>query len=123
MPAFDVRDFDSGLEKSPAHLIKLAFAIDMKRKVVKAGAISDVVGGRGSEFAARPIPVENDVAAADVDKKVVAVGIVEDQLERAFHPGMIGEELDAAVDIIAAVNAGIVESLNQRIKQRRETKS
>jgi len=27
------------------------------------------------------------------------------------------------VDIIAAVNAGIVESLNQRIKQRRETKS
>jgi len=36
---------------------------------------------------------------------------------------MTEEELDAAVDIIAAVNAGIVESLNQRIKQRRETKS
>ena len=32
---------------------------------------------------------------------------------------MTEEELDAAVDIIAAVNAGIVESLNQRIKQRR----
>lgn len=31
---------------------------------------------------------------------------------------MTEEELDAAVDIIAAVNAGIVESLNQRIKQR-----
>ncbi len=36
---------------------------------------------------------------------------------------MTEEELDAAVDVIAAVNAGIVESLNQRIKQRRETKS
>jgi hypothetical protein len=31
---------------------------------------------------------------------------------------MTGEELDAAVDIIAAVNAGIVESMNQRIKQK-----
>ena len=31
---------------------------------------------------------------------------------------MTEEELDAAVDIIAAVNAGIMESLNQRIKQR-----
>jgi hypothetical protein len=29
---------------------------------------------------------------------------------------MTEEELDAAVDIIAAVNAGIVESLNQRLK-------
>ena len=36
---------------------------------------------------------------------------------------MSEEELDAAVDIIAAVNAGIVESMNQRIKQRKETKS
>ena len=36
---------------------------------------------------------------------------------------MTEEELDAAVDVIAAVNAGIVESLNQRIKQRRVTKS
>jgi hypothetical protein len=33
------------------------------------------------------------------------------------------EELDAAVDIIAAVNAGIVESLNQRIKQREAKKN
>jgi len=33
------------------------------------------------------------------------------------------KELDAAVDIIAAVNAGIVESMNQRIKQRREAQS
>jgi hypothetical protein len=31
--------------------------------------------------------------------------------------------LDAAVDIIAAVNAGIVESLNQRIKQREAKKN
>jgi len=31
---------------------------------------------------------------------------------------MTGEDLDAAVDIIAAVNAGIMESLNQRVKQR-----
>jgi len=36
---------------------------------------------------------------------------------------MSEEDLDAAVDIIAAVNAGIVESLNQRIKQRREAQS
>lgn len=35
---------------------------------------------------------------------------------------MTEDELDAAVDIIAAVNAGIVESLNQRIKQRMEPK-
>jgi len=33
---------------------------------------------------------------------------------------MTGEELDAAVDIIAAVNAGIMESLNQRIKEKRK---
>jgi hypothetical protein len=32
---------------------------------------------------------------------------------------MSEEELDAAVDIIAAVNAGVMESLNQRIKQKR----
>jgi len=31
---------------------------------------------------------------------------------------MTEEELDAAVDVIAAVNAGVMESLNQRIKQR-----
>ena len=32
---------------------------------------------------------------------------------------MTDEELDAAVDIIAAVNAGIMESLSQRIKQKK----
>jgi len=31
---------------------------------------------------------------------------------------MTEEELDAAVDIIAAVNAGVMESLNQRVKQK-----
>lgn len=35
---------------------------------------------------------------------------------------MTEEELDAAVDIIAAVNAGIMGSLNQRIKARMEPK-
>jgi hypothetical protein len=35
---------------------------------------------------------------------------------------MSEEELDAAVDIVAAVNAGIVESMNQRIKQKRESR-
>jgi hypothetical protein len=34
---------------------------------------------------------------------------------------MSDEELDAAVDVIAAVDAGVLESLNQRIKQRRKT--
>ena len=33
---------------------------------------------------------------------------------------MTEEELDAAVDIIAAVNAGIMESLNQRIGDRQK---
>ena len=33
---------------------------------------------------------------------------------------MSDEELDAAVDIIAVVNAGIMESLNQRIKHRQK---
>ena len=32
---------------------------------------------------------------------------------------MTEEEIDAAVDIIAAVNAGVMESLNQRVKQKR----
>ncbi len=31
---------------------------------------------------------------------------------------MTEDELDAAVDVVAAVNAGIMESLNQRIKQK-----
>jgi hypothetical protein len=34
---------------------------------------------------------------------------------------MTEEELDAAVDVIAAVDAGVLESLNQRIKQRNNT--
>jgi len=43
---------------------------------------------------------------------------VERRLADARKAGMAEEELDAAVDIVAAVNAGIMESLNQRIKQR-----
>jgi hypothetical protein len=31
---------------------------------------------------------------------------------------MTEEELDAAVDVIAAVDAGVLQSLNQRIKAR-----
>lgn len=31
---------------------------------------------------------------------------------------MTEEDLDAVVDVIAAVNAGIMESLNQRVKQK-----
>ena len=34
---------------------------------------------------------------------------------------MTEEELDAAVDVIAAVDAGVLQSLNQRIKQRNKT--
>jgi len=34
---------------------------------------------------------------------------------------MTEEELDAAVDVIAAVDSGVLESLNQRIKQRNKT--
>jgi hypothetical protein len=41
----------------------------------------------------------------------------------ARKSGLTEEELDAAVDIIAAVNAGIIESLNQRIKQREAKKN
>jgi hypothetical protein len=33
---------------------------------------------------------------------------------------MTGEKLDAALDIVSAVNAGVVESLNLRIKQSKE---
>ena len=35
---------------------------------------------------------------------------------------MTEEELDAAVDVIAAVDAGVLQSLNQRIKQRQNPK-
>jgi len=34
---------------------------------------------------------------------------------------MTEEELEAAVDVIAAVDAGVLKSLNQRIKQRNKT--
>ena len=34
---------------------------------------------------------------------------------------MTEEELDAAVDVIAAVDAGVLQSLNQRIKLRSNT--
>jgi len=43
---------------------------------------------------------------------------VDRRLADAGKAGMTEEELDAAVDIIAAVNAGIVESLNQRVKRK-----
>ena len=34
---------------------------------------------------------------------------------------MTEEELDAAVDVIAAVDAGVLQSLNQRVKAREGT--
>lgn len=34
---------------------------------------------------------------------------------------MTEEELDAAVDVIAAVDADVLQSLNQRIKQRNKS--
>jgi hypothetical protein len=43
---------------------------------------------------------------------------VDRRLADARKAGMTEEELDAAVDVIAAVDAGVLESLNQRIKQR-----
>jgi hypothetical protein len=46
---------------------------------------------------------------------------VERRLADARKAGMSEEELDAAVDVIAAVDAGVLESLNQRIKQRNKT--
>ncbi len=36
---------------------------------------------------------------------------------------MTEEELDAAVDVISAVDAGVLQSLNQRVKARNKTKS
>ena len=38
-------------------------------------------------------------------------------LADARRAGMTEEELDAAMDVIAAVDAGVLQSLNQRIKQ------
>lgn len=40
------------------------------------------------------------------------------RLADARKAGMTEEELDAAVDVISAVDAGVLQSLNQRIKQR-----
>ncbi|MDP6559363.1 MAG: hypothetical protein QF619_04470 [Candidatus Binatia bacterium] len=45
---------------------------------------------------------------------------MERRLADARKADITDEELDAAVDIIAAVNAGIMESMNLRIKQRRD---
>jgi hypothetical protein len=39
-------------------------------------------------------------------------------LADARKAGMTEEELDAAVDVIAAVDAGVLQSLNQRVKAR-----
>jgi hypothetical protein len=46
---------------------------------------------------------------------------VERRLADARKAGMTEEELDAAVDVISAVDAGVLQSLNQRIKQRSRT--
>jgi hypothetical protein len=46
---------------------------------------------------------------------------VERRLADARKAGMTEEELDAAVDVISAVDAGVLQSLNQRIKQRSKT--
>jgi AhpD family alkylhydroperoxidase len=43
---------------------------------------------------------------------------VERRLADAKKAGMTEQELDAAVDVIAAVDAGVSQSLNLRIKQR-----
>mgnify|MGYP001568007456 len=45
---------------------------------------------------------------------------MERRLADARKADFTEEELDAAVDIIAAVSAGIMESLNQRIKEKRK---
>jgi len=45
---------------------------------------------------------------------------VERRLVDARKAGITEEELDAAVDVIAAVDAGVLQSLNQRIKQRQK---
>jgi hypothetical protein len=46
---------------------------------------------------------------------------VERRLADARKAGMTEEELDAAVDVISAVDAGVLQSLNQRIKQRNKS--
>jgi alkylhydroperoxidase family enzyme len=46
---------------------------------------------------------------------------VDRRLADARKAGMIEEELDAAVDVIAAVDAGVSQSLNLRIKGRNKS--
>jgi hypothetical protein len=46
---------------------------------------------------------------------------VDRRLADARKAGMTEEELDAAVDVISAVDAGVMQSLNQRIKQRNKS--
>jgi len=46
---------------------------------------------------------------------------MERRLADARKAGMTVEELDAAVDVIAAVDAGVLQSLNQRVKARNKT--
>jgi hypothetical protein len=46
---------------------------------------------------------------------------VERRLADARKTGMTEEELDAAVDVIAAVDAGVLQSLNQRVKARNKS--
>jgi len=46
---------------------------------------------------------------------------VDRRLTDARKAGMTKEELDAAVDVIAAVDAGVLESLTQRVKARTKT--
>jgi hypothetical protein len=48
---------------------------------------------------------------------------VDRRLADARKAGMTEEELDAAVDVIAAVDAGVLQSLIQRIKQRKNPKN
>jgi len=43
---------------------------------------------------------------------------VDRRLADARKAGMTEEELDAAVDVISAVDAGVLQSLNQRVKAR-----
>jgi len=46
---------------------------------------------------------------------------VDRRLADARKAGMTEEELDAAVDVISAVDAGVLQSLNQRVKARSKT--
>jgi hypothetical protein len=48
---------------------------------------------------------------------------VDRRLADARKAGLTEEELDAAIDVIAAVDAGVLQSLNQRVKQRNKRDS